>query len=142
MGIKRWLALVFLGELALALAGALVLRQAYRDVAATGPLQALLSLVTLQFLPNLVRALVLVVAGGLLVRIRPPRPRTADDPPAPVPLPEGAGRTGTRRPRFRQPAHRRDERHRRGLRGGGPPGEPRPRRARTGHPGERASAQA
>jgi len=69
MGIKRWLALVFLGELALALAGALVLRQAYRDVAATGPLQALLSLITLQFLPNLVRALVLVVAGGILVAI-------------------------------------------------------------------------
>src|SRR3972149_10538413 len=69
MGIKRWLALVFRGELAPALAGALVLRQAYRGAAATGPLQALLSLVPLQFLPNLVRALVLVVAGGILVAI-------------------------------------------------------------------------
>ena len=69
MGIKRWLGLVFLGELALALAGALLLRQVYRDIAVTGPLQAFLYVVTLQFLPNAVRALVLVVAGGVLLGI-------------------------------------------------------------------------
>src|SRR5438093_6572994 len=69
MGIKRWLGLVFLGELALALAGALLLRQVYRDIAVTGPLQAFLYVVTLQFLPNAVRALVLVVAGGVLLAI-------------------------------------------------------------------------
>ena len=67
MGIKRWLAVVFLGELAVALAGALVLRQAYRDVTVGGSLQELVSVVTLQFLPNAVRAFVLVAAGGALI---------------------------------------------------------------------------
>jgi uncharacterized cofD-like protein len=69
MGIKRWLAVVFLGELALALAGALLLRQIYRDIAVTGPLQALLYLVTLQFLPNELRALVLVASGAILLAL-------------------------------------------------------------------------
>jgi uncharacterized cofD-like protein len=69
MGIKRWLGLVFLGELALALAGALLLRQAYRDLDVTGPLQAVLFVITLQFLPNVVRALVLVAAGVILLGI-------------------------------------------------------------------------
>jgi uncharacterized cofD-like protein len=69
MGIKRWLGIVFLGELALALAGALLLRQAYRDIAVTGPLQAFLYVVTLQFLPNALRALVLIGAGTILIAI-------------------------------------------------------------------------
>lgn len=63
IGIKRWLAVVFLGELALALAGAFALRQVYREVEVTGPLQAAVYLVTLQFLPYWARAAVLVIAG-------------------------------------------------------------------------------
>ncbi len=63
MGIKRWLALVFAGELGLALALGLVLRQVYRDVEVSGPLQALLYVVTLQFLPYAVRGTILAVAG-------------------------------------------------------------------------------
>jgi uncharacterized cofD-like protein len=63
IGIKRWLALVFLGELALALAGAFLLRQVYREVEVTGPVQAAIYLVTLQFLPYWARAGALVAAG-------------------------------------------------------------------------------
>jgi uncharacterized cofD-like protein len=67
MGVKRWLVVVFLGELLVAFAGALVLRQIYRDVAPEDPGQApLLWLVTLQFLPLALRPLVLV-AGGVAV---------------------------------------------------------------------------
>jgi len=63
IGVKRWLAVVFLGELALALAGAFALRQVYREVEVTGPVQAVIYLVTLQFLPYWARAVVLVAAG-------------------------------------------------------------------------------
>ena len=63
IGVKRWLAVVFLGELALALAGAFALRQVYREVEVTGPLQATIYLLTLQFLPYWARAAVLVIAG-------------------------------------------------------------------------------
>ena len=63
IGVKRWLAVVFLGELALALAGAFALRQVYREVEVTGPTQAAIYLVTLQFLPYWARAAVLVTAG-------------------------------------------------------------------------------
>ena len=41
VGVKRWLLLVFAGELGLALAGALWLRQVYRDAEITGPPQAI-----------------------------------------------------------------------------------------------------
>ena len=37
IGVKRWLVVVFVGELVLALAGALALRQVYRDVRLLGP---------------------------------------------------------------------------------------------------------
>ncbi len=63
MGVKRWLLVVFLGELGLALAGALVLRQVYRDIEVEGPLQALLFLVTLQFLPYAARGAILAGVG-------------------------------------------------------------------------------
>jgi uncharacterized cofD-like protein len=63
IGIKRWLAVVFVGELGLALGGAFALRQLYRDVLITGPLQVLVYLVTLQFLPYIVRALILASLG-------------------------------------------------------------------------------
>ena len=63
IGVKRWLAVAFVGLTALALAGALALRQLYRDVEVDGPVQAAIYLVTLQFLPYLVRATVLLGLG-------------------------------------------------------------------------------
>ncbi len=63
LGIKRWLLVVFAGELCLALAGALLLRQFYREVEVDGPLQAAIYLVTLQFLPHAVRGAILVTVG-------------------------------------------------------------------------------
>ncbi len=66
MGVKRWLLLVFVGELGLALAGALVLRQLYRDVDVVGPAQGVVSVATLQFLPYAARAAILAIAGVTL----------------------------------------------------------------------------
>jgi uncharacterized cofD-like protein len=64
IGIKRWLLVIFAGELLVAFAGALVLRQVYRDVAPGGPADSpLLWLLTLQFLPLPLRPVVLVAAG-------------------------------------------------------------------------------
>ena len=68
LGINRWLAVVFIGLLLLALGGAFALRQAYRDIEASGPLQTIVYLATLQFLPYLARAALLAAAGiGLFV---------------------------------------------------------------------------
>jgi uncharacterized cofD-like protein len=66
MGIKRWLLVVFVGELLLALAGAFLLRQLYRDVEITGPLAGVVYLATLQFLPYLARGLILATLGAIL----------------------------------------------------------------------------
>jgi uncharacterized cofD-like protein len=66
IGVKRWLVVVFVGELLLALAGAFLLRQVYRDVEVTGPLAGIAFVVTLQFLPYAARAVVLVVIGAVL----------------------------------------------------------------------------
>jgi uncharacterized cofD-like protein len=66
VGVKRWLLLVFAGELGLALAGALWLRQVYRDVEISGPGQTVVSALTLQFLPYGVRALIVGTAGVAL----------------------------------------------------------------------------
>jgi len=63
IGIKRWLAVVFLGELGLAFGLAFVLRQVYRDVELAEPVQTIVSAVTLQFLPYWLRALVLSSVG-------------------------------------------------------------------------------
>jgi uncharacterized cofD-like protein len=63
IGVKRWLGVAFVGLMALALAGALALRQLYRDVDVQGPVQAAIWVVTLQFLPYWVRAGVLLSAG-------------------------------------------------------------------------------
>jgi len=63
IGIKRWLAVVFLGELGLAFGLAFVLRQVYRDVILGEPLQSVVSTVTLQFLPYWLRALILTMVG-------------------------------------------------------------------------------
>ena len=67
IGLKRWLVVVFAGELLLALAGALVLRQVYRDYT-FGPGSSVLYVLTLQFVPYWVRGLVVGVPGvGLFV---------------------------------------------------------------------------
>jgi uncharacterized cofD-like protein len=66
VGIKRWLVAVFLGELLLALAGALVIRQIYRDVPPDAPAATILDLLSLQFLPFGLRPLVLLGAGLLI----------------------------------------------------------------------------
>jgi uncharacterized cofD-like protein len=66
MGIKRWIAIVFVGELCLALAGALALRQVYRDFDVPSPSQAVVSTVTLQSLPYGLRAVLLGAAGMAL----------------------------------------------------------------------------
>ena len=61
IGVKRWLLIVFLGLLLLALAFAHMLRQATRDLAPGGPLGTVIDTLTLQFLPYPVRGL--IVAG-------------------------------------------------------------------------------
>ncbi len=66
IGVKRWLGVAFVGLTALALAGALALRQLYRDVEVGGPVQGVISLVTLQFLPYWVRAALLLGLGAFL----------------------------------------------------------------------------
>ena len=66
IGVKRWLVVVFAGLLLLALAGALALRQFYRDIEVGGPLQSVVSVITLQFLPYAVRGVVLLVLGAAL----------------------------------------------------------------------------
>lgn len=66
IGVKRWLVVAFVGLTALALAGGLALRQLYREVVVDDPAQAVISLVTLQFLPYWVRAAVLLVTGVAL----------------------------------------------------------------------------
>jgi len=63
IGVKRWLGVAFLGLTMLALAGALALRQLYREVEVDGPIQAVISILTLQFLPYWIRAATLLVAG-------------------------------------------------------------------------------
>ncbi|HEX5466694.1 MAG TPA: gluconeogenesis factor YvcK family protein [Candidatus Limnocylindrales bacterium] len=67
VGLKRWLLVIFVGELLVAFAGALVLRQVYRAVAPEGPGQStLLWLLTLQFLPLELRPVVLAGVGLLV----------------------------------------------------------------------------
>jgi uncharacterized cofD-like protein len=64
LGVKRWLLVVFVGELLLALAGAFLLRAFYGDIAVDGPIQAIVSVLTLQFLPYWARGLVLAIVGA------------------------------------------------------------------------------
>ncbi|MDQ3871417.1 MAG: YvcK family protein [Chloroflexota bacterium] len=66
MGLKRWLLVVFLGELCLAAAGALLVRQVYRELGTEGPGEPLFYLLTLQFFPGISRILVLLGAGAAL----------------------------------------------------------------------------
>jgi uncharacterized cofD-like protein len=67
IGIKRWLLVVFIGMLLLALAAAHVIRQATRDLAPGGPGGFVLDLVTLQFLPYALRGVVVGSVGLLLI---------------------------------------------------------------------------
>ena len=67
IGIKRWLAVVFLGLLFLALALAHLLRQASRDLEPGGAVGALIDLTTLQFLPYPFRGLIVGCLGATLV---------------------------------------------------------------------------
>ena len=66
IGIKRWLGVVFVGELFLAFAGAFILRQFYRDTDVPGPGQAIVTGLTLQFLPYWGRGVVLAAIGLVL----------------------------------------------------------------------------
>ena len=69
IGIKRWLLLVFIGLLFLALALASVLRQATRELRPGGIVQEVLDLLTLQFLPSSVRLVAVVILGAALATI-------------------------------------------------------------------------
>ena len=69
MGVKRWLLLIFAGMLLLALGSAHVIRQVTQDFHPGGPLQALIDLITLQFLPFPLRGFVAAVAGVTLIAV-------------------------------------------------------------------------
>ena len=66
IGVKRWLGVAFLGLTGLALAGALAIRALYREADVHGPAQALISLITLQFLSYWIRAAVVLGLGIFL----------------------------------------------------------------------------
>lgn len=94
IGVKRWLFVVFVGLLLLAIAGAHFLRQVGRDFDPTGHASTIFDIATLQFLPYPWRGLavgllgVLVVAVGayrvMRVLTDPLRERDADQPLAEV----------------------------------------------------------
>jgi len=69
IGVKRWLLVVFLGLLLLALGFAHMLRQVTRDLEPGGPFDAIVSLVTLQFLPYPLRGLLVGAAGLALLAL-------------------------------------------------------------------------
>src|SRR5260221_1085614 len=69
MGVKRWLVVVFLGLLLLALGAAHLLRQVTPDLQPGSAAEAFADLVTLQFLPFALRGLVAGGAGLLLVAV-------------------------------------------------------------------------
>ncbi|HVM29815.1 MAG TPA: 2-phospho-L-lactate transferase CofD family protein [Candidatus Limnocylindrales bacterium] len=66
VGVKRWLLLIFAGLLLLALAGAQLLREIYRDLPPGGPTASLLDVLSLQFLDPWLRVVILAVAGAAL----------------------------------------------------------------------------
>jgi uncharacterized cofD-like protein len=69
IGVKRWLLVVFVGFLLLALAVAHLLRQVSRDLEPGGLAGSLIDLFTLQFLPYPLRGLIVGGIGALLVVI-------------------------------------------------------------------------
>ena len=62
-GVSGWLLVVFLGELLLAVAGALVIRQLFREVPADSPAGQAFNLASLQFLPDWLRPVVVLAVG-------------------------------------------------------------------------------
>jgi uncharacterized cofD-like protein len=69
IGLKRWLLVLFLGLLLLALAFAHLLRQVSRDLEPTGLAGALIDTATLQFLPYPLRGLIAGSIGVVLVAV-------------------------------------------------------------------------
>lgn len=69
IGVKRWMLVLFLGLLLLALAIAHVLRQATRDLEPGGVAGALIDIATLQFLPYPMRGLIVGSLGVALVLV-------------------------------------------------------------------------
>jgi uncharacterized cofD-like protein len=67
IGVKRWLVVVFVGLLLLALAAAHVLRQATRDLEPGGAAQVVIDIVTIQFLPYPLRGLIVGLVGLVVV---------------------------------------------------------------------------
>ena len=64
MGVKRWLLLMFIGLTILATAGAMLLRWFFLEVPANTELGRLFELVSLNFLPDPLRPIVIVVFGS------------------------------------------------------------------------------
>jgi uncharacterized cofD-like protein len=69
IGIKRWLLVVFVGLLLLAVAGAHFIRQVTRDVQPGSPTQTIVDLITLQFLPYALRGFLVGLVGVALVAL-------------------------------------------------------------------------
>jgi len=69
IGVKRWLLVLFVGLLLLAMAFAHMLRQVGRDFEPTGPFATVINVITLQFLPFELRGLMVGVVGVALVAV-------------------------------------------------------------------------
>jgi uncharacterized cofD-like protein len=67
IGLKRWLLVVFVGEMLLALGGAIVLSNVITESAAAGSPNAVVDVLTLGFLPDQVRLIVLFGVGIVLL---------------------------------------------------------------------------
>jgi uncharacterized cofD-like protein len=67
MGVKRWLVVMFVGLTILATAGALLIRWLFREVPADSPLGQLFELVSLTFLPDPLRAVIVITIGVVVV---------------------------------------------------------------------------
>ncbi len=66
VGVKRWLLVMLLGLTILATAGALIIRLAFREVPADSLAGQLFDLVSLNFLPGLLRPMVAIATGVVL----------------------------------------------------------------------------
>ena len=69
IGVKRWLLMLFLGLLLLALAFAHLLRQVSQGLEPGGPIGSLIDIATLQFLPYPLRGLIVGSVGLVLVAV-------------------------------------------------------------------------
>jgi len=64
IGIKRWLLVVFAGELGVALAGAFIFRQLGQAAEPGDPVSTFIWVVTLQFIPGILRAVIFGMIGA------------------------------------------------------------------------------